>query len=463
MRGRSRRILVGIGLVVVVLGIVYTVALVRAKAKLREAYAALEQDGRPLSLDDVLPPEVPDEQNAALLYEKAAAMLEAEPSEEEDNLLEELQRLARALFQEPTDPDRLARQQQDVARLKQRMAQDVVTTALALVEQGTQRPACRFEYDQAIGLLDEKPVSNRMRTLVVALGARARLEAEAGDLQKAWDTIQTQLRFGHTLRHDPIALDPWVRFAATGHACRVIRHVCEIAPPDEHDYQPIEQLLTTADDVEPFVRFLDAERLSRGEGIFSLPPDELYEVLREYQNSFGGDAPEFFNRLVFRKITFAPTFVADHAAYLQVMRRSVQMLEGPFVSRDAPAYQEIGKLTRRYGLTARIAPYSSGMKYIHSRMAADLRMVRAGLALLRFKRRHGAFPPALDALGLEDLIDPFDQKPLRYRPEAQGFVVYSVDEDQKDNGGATRQPRQKTDYDRVWRFGTPDDQADDNG
>jgi len=460
MRGRSKKILFGIGIVVVILAIVYTVALMRAKAQLREAYAALEQDGRPLSIDDVLPPAVPDQQNAAVLYEKAAAMLQAEPSEEEDNLLEELQRLARALFEETTNPDRLARQQQDVARLKQRMTQDVVTTALDLVEQGTQRPACRFEHDQEIGLLDDKPVSNRMRTLVVALGARARLEAEAGDLQKAWDTIQTQLRFGHTLRHDPIALDPWIRFAATGHACRVIKHVCEIAPPDEQDYQAIEQLLATADDVEQFVRCLDAERLSRGEGIFSLPADELYEALREYQTSFGGGGPEFFDRLVFRKITFAPTFIADHAAYLQVMRKSVQMLEGPFVSRDAPQFQEIGTLTRRYGLTGRLAPYSSGMKYIHSRATADLRMVRAGLALLRFKRLHDAFPPALDALELEDLIDPFDGKPLRYRPQAQGFVVYSVDEDQKDNGGTTRQRNQKTDYDRVWRFGTPDAQAD---
>jgi hypothetical protein len=463
MRGRSKKILIGTGIVVAILGIVYSVALMRAKARLREAYAALEQDGRPLRIDDVLPPEVPDEQNAAVLYEKAAAMLEAEPSEEEKNLLEELGRLARALFEEPTKPERIARRQQDVARLKQRMVQDVVTAALAIVEQGTQRPACRFEHDETISLSDDKPVSSRVRTLVVTVGARARLEAEAGDPQKAWDTIQTQLRFGQTLSHDPVALDPWIRFAATGHACRVIKHVCEIAPPDEEDYQVIEQLLRAADDVEPFVRLLDAERLWRGEGIFSLPADELYKVLREYQTSFGGGGPEFFDRLVFRRITFAPTFVADHAAYLQVMRKSVQMLEGPFVSRDAPEYQEIGKLTRRYGLTARLAPYSSGMKYIHCRMAADVRMVRAGLALLRFKQHHGAFPQVLDALELGGLTDPFDGKPLRYRPEAEGFVVYSVDEDQKDNDGKTRQRKQKTDYDRVWRFGIPETRANDNG
>lgn len=452
MRSRSRKILIGIVFVSVILGVVYGVSLARAKAQLGQAYAALKQDGRPLSIEDVLPPEVPDEQNAALLYDKAAAMLEAEPSEEEKNLLEELARLARALFEEPTKPDKLARQQQQVAQLKQRMAQDEVKAALAVVEQGTQRPACRFEHEVAVSLSEDKPASGRVRTLVIILGARARLEAEAGDPRKAWDTIRAQLRFGQTLSHDPIALDPWVRFAATGHACRVIRHVCEIAPPDEEDYQAIETLLRAADDVEQFVRVLDAERLGRGEGVFSLSEDELYKALLEYDTSYGGGGPEAFHRLRFRVITFAPRFVADHAAYLQVMRKSVQMLEGPFVLREAPAYQEIGKLARRYGLTARMAPYTSGLKYIHCRMAADVRMVRAGLGLLRYRRLHGEFPPTLDALQLEGLIDPFDGKPLRYRREAEGFVVYSVNEDLKDNGGAERQPKQKTDFDRVWRF-----------
>jgi hypothetical protein len=85
-------------------------------------------------------------------------------------------------------------------------------------------------------------------------------------------------------------------------------------------------------------------------------------------------------------------------------------------------------------------------------MVARVNMTRAHLGLLRYRQTHGEFPPTLDALELERLTDPYDGKPLRYRLEGQGFIVYSVDDDMKDNGGAVRQSGQQTDYDAVWQF-----------
>jgi RNA polymerase sigma factor (sigma-70 family) len=83
-------------------------------------------------------------------------------------------------------------------------------------------------------------------------------------------------------------------------------------------------------------------------------------------------------------------------------------------------------------------------------------------ALLQSRATHGAFPPALDALGLEDIGDPFSGKPLLYRLEGQGFLLYSVAEDQKDNGGTPKplrpdpDPRKKhPEYDQLWRFPNP--------
>jgi hypothetical protein len=89
-------------------------------------------------------------------------------------------------------------------------------------------------------------------------------------------------------------------------------------------------------------------------------------------------------------------------------------------------------------------------------------MTRAGLALFEYKRTHGAFPETLATLGLCDLIDPFANQPLHYRPEGEGFVLYSVGEDGKDNGGTPKPEhqdsnprRRQKEYDEVWRFPTP--------
>lgn len=79
------------------------------------------------------------------------------------------------------------------------------------------------------------------------------------------------------------------------------------------------------------------------------------------------------------------------------------------------------------------------------------------MALLRYKQSHGAFPPTLGALDLKGLDDPFLGHPLHYRVEPEGFILYSVGTDQKDNGGVPKPPdsKQRTDFDLVWRFAKP--------
>ncbi len=64
---------------------------------------------------------------------------------------------------------------------------------------------------------------------------------------------------------------------------------------------------------------------------------------------------------------------------------------------------------------------------------------RAGLACRIFKSRSGQYPETLEAL-VPDLLkkvptDPFTGKPLVYRREGEGFIVYSLGSNQKDDGG----------------------------
>ena len=133
-------------------------------AKLQRAYAALEKDGRPMHIADVIPPQVPELENAALLYESAALLLKAMPAPWED-----LPDSAKVSVEESIKRDRL----QDILgclgdlskrfvteslelderrRLDQLFEQDVVTTALWAVEEGTKRPTCRFDRDYEAGM-----------------------------------------------------------------------------------------------------------------------------------------------------------------------------------------------------------------------------------------------------------------------------------------------------------------------
>jgi len=195
------------------------------------------------------------------------------------------------------------------------------------------------------------------------------------------------------------------------------------------------------------MRAVDGERLLCGEWLFTQPREKLYESLMTISGS--SSPPDIVYRLLFPVVAFKPRLLADHAAYLDRTRRFAQLLEGPYVSSESNGYDNVA-VDWWNALTNMLAP-SSHINNIYRRMVADVRMTRTGLALLEYRKRHGRWPEALDELD-EVLIDPFTEEPLHYRPEGEGFLIYSVGEDQKDNGGHEQQRRQHTDYDFIWRF-----------
>ncbi|MCL5280135.1 MAG: hypothetical protein M1376_09535 [Planctomycetes bacterium] len=452
MHRRSKRILTGLGIVLVALALAYAILLLRATAQLRQACVALATDGRPLRSAEILGPKVADANNAAVLYRSAILLLKGEPAGD------------KSLYEQLTGRtwERLGEDQR-----KQFIGQEAVANALALVEQGTRRPACQLEHDYGDSLhAYQAPVIENMRNIVGIMGARCRWEVQAGRPARAWDLVLTLLRFGDSLRFDPIYDTQFVRLRAIRGACRTIQWLCETAPPDPEHVQAIEDLLKRQDDISLMVRAVDAERLFIGEWFFRQPKEELDKILwKEKEQDRNKIAPpgvlKFNHRLSFLVLAFQPRLIADHAAYLQLMRKRVQLFQGPY--RDRKELPELLRPSLWNILTDKLNIANSLDKEFYCGDMATLRLTRAGLALLQYKQAHGVLPPTLDALGVAGLVDPFTEEPLHYRPEGEGFLVYSVGPDRKDNGGTPRpeyqdaDPRRKpVDYDIVWRFPNPE-------
>lgn len=135
----------------------------------------------------------------------------------------------------------------------------------------------------------------------------------------------------------------------------------------------------------------------------------------------------------------------DHAASLRIMHDCTRWLAGPL---DGSVPDE----ARGYLITNMVLSAIARVKVLHMRMVAETRVTRGGMALLRREQAHGTFPDTLAALERKDLQDPFSGKSLLYGTEGEGFVLYSVGEDQKDDGVSPRQKHREADYDIVWRF-----------
>ena len=231
------------------------------------------------------------------------------------------------------------------------IGQETVANALTLVEQGTRRPACQLEHNNG-GFLEvpHGPPLDDMRNLGSVMTARAKFEAGAGRPTKAWDLLLTQLRFANSLRNDPASTTQFTRFVLARWTCQTIRWLCETAPPDPEHIRAIEDLLKRQEAIEPVIRAVDGERLLIGEWFFHLPREELDKILwKEREQNKNNITPpgvmKAEHRLSFLILAFKPRLIADHAAYLHLMRKRVQLLQGPYRSwREADEFMQTSRL-----------------------------------------------------------------------------------------------------------------------
>ncbi|MDB5385866.1 MAG: hypothetical protein JWM11_1512, partial [Planctomycetaceae bacterium] len=89
----------------------------------------------------------------------------------------------------------------------------------------------------------------------------------------------------------------------------------------------------------------------------------------------------------------------------------------------------------------------AGTQFIRAKLQAKVRfdLLRLGYALAAYRAEHREYPEKLEALTprfLKEIpLDPFVDLPLHYQrlvgtqPQLDGFLLYSVDKDLKDNGG----------------------------
>jgi len=251
------------------------------------------------------------------------------------------------------------------------------------------------------------------------------------------------LKLSNAMLNEPIIVSQLVRVRMIELALNTIRRLCEIAPPSEQCSRDIVSLLEDFDSVRPLIRAIDSERLLVGEWVFNLPKSELLKQpdLLDWED----------DSLAIVKIYFKPTFLADRAAYLRMMLELAQRFERPYLQEELEAVEEMVK-RERHPLTRALTPAMLRVKQIHSGMLAELRIVRAGLSLLQYKQAEDAFPNTLETLQLTNVKDPFSNGSLLYRTERDGFVLYSVGPDQKDNNGSPKQDEQREDWDIVWQF-----------
>jgi hypothetical protein len=153
-----------------------------------------------------------------------------------------------------------------------------------------------------------------------------------------------------------------------------------------------------------------------------LPPapdvDKIMATLKEQRQFFNDTINQF---IIARKDPLPARLKADEALNARV--EEAKSKQYVLVSTMVPA---LGRVTTKE---------ASGL--------ARLRLAQTALALEQFRLANAnRYPDALTELSPKFLPavpeDPFDGQPLRYRKAGEGYLIYSVGPDLKDDGGARK-------------------------
>lgn len=135
----------------------------------------------------------------------------------------------------------------------------------------------------------------------------------------------------------------------------------------------------------------------------------------------------------------------NHARNLELMTQAIALANLPLDQQLHP-FQELDLTVKRLyddwrtSLARRSLPEVIGTIQTHQRSQVELRCAIVALAVERYRLKHQRWPRYLEQLVPEYLAqvpgDPYDSKPLRYKPFPGGVLIYSVGPDGKDNRGS---------------------------
>jgi hypothetical protein len=424
-RGRARRWTVVVSLILLgalLIGRAGTWAITRSQVE------RIRKAGYPASLAELERwyPAVPESENAAGIYGQAFARLKVATNAEALLRGMRTNSLARtvALSREPNG---------EIAALLASNAE-----ALQLLEHSPPRTKCRYPINLK-NVSEPRPHLKGVGDGVQLLLLKAVIAAGEDNSDEAFLALTGALGLSRSLVGEPSLRSETVRLAAVDRTLRALELVLSQRELSEAHLAALAANMHPEEFPHALARAYAGERCIGiyGFGLSAAGWPEL-------PDGAGG-------RMLFQKLT--GIWDRELRIYLSIMGQSVEAAGLPFPQRMAKAKELEERVDQKHDSDPEIVHFLGGdsmatmlfppVATSHIRSAeTQVRLMAAQIALAveRYRVRHaGQLPAQLTELVPKELasapVDPFDGKPFRYKRLAQGYMIYSVGADGKDDGG----------------------------
>jgi len=316
--------------------------------------------------------------------------------------------------------------------------------AIELLHAGAAIENCRYHIDLTAGFETKLPPLYEIRTAVKLLKLEAILHIENGDGKSAIRSTISSFGIARSLAKESMIISQLVRVACQNLAATTIEYcINRIELADE-------QLVELIKSVHNAERISDMTCAFVGERCMGLSFFKSPESMNP--DSIEGIPVRPILEL-YKALGLAD---ADAIIYLDTMDGYIKVAQLPLHKRQEAAKAidtRLRSTSQIHILLHAIAPALSHITSSELRTIAYLRTARTALAVLRYRLADGRLPDALTDLVPTYLdavpVDPFDGKDLRYEKLGVGFVVYSIGQDMRDDGG-TEKPSRKTKEFPTW-------------
>ncbi|MCG8455916.1 MAG: hypothetical protein MI919_06500 [Holophagales bacterium] len=280
------------------------------------------------------------------------------------------------------------------------------------------------------------------------LRARAELAVVDQRHREAWQDAVRIFQLAHWTTDDtPTLINTLVARAIANQGSLLTQSLLASAPVPPEIRAPVEEWARKMDTVRAINRMLDAERAVMFDLLLDprTPVDDL--------KNLGNAGP--IQRLLFG---WHPWRRLNAALYLESATRRFEICAAPTYRISEEQLGSVRKRPPEWVLPAR-AHFFDCLEVARKRDIWLVLQHQVGLAmeLEQIREATGRYPPQLT----ESPLDPFSGEAYKYRRDGEGYVLYSVSANGRDDGGmlAPANDQGFADYsqgDLVWRVALPD-------
>lgn len=396
--------------------VVYFARLVGRGRTVEREIDLIRQRGEPVSREDLLGKPIPDSENAAIIYAKCFEAIPQSSNWYGGGF------------------GRQDRQNEDAeywdgvrARLRH------YSNALALAEKAAAMPKCKYPPEPERAKRSMMTGSRGVRTVARAAAAKAQLEARDGRPDGALRYLKLAYRVADSLAHERDNLRQRIRLSAIVSASRAFSASASFVRFSEEQAGELAAVIDSVD-------LSNAARYSlQGHRVMGLT---IYDSVSKGEVPVMEAENASMNKAFKRMCSSLPGrtwLYSDQLYYLKEMKRHIDDADLPYRIVHANASRPRPEPPRYVLFATLLLMRTDELSREVDRAKAGLAGSRIMLGIMAYRDRFGSYPPSLDVLR-ERLHwstpeDPFSGKSFGYRREGRGFVLYSIGDDLRDNGG----------------------------